>query len=49
VAWSSGTTSVATINSNGLATLLTAGTSEITASITTSSGSKQDTTTLTVQ
>jgi hypothetical protein len=49
VQWSSGTTSVATINSNGLATLLTAGTTQITASITTSSGSKTDSTNLTVQ
>jgi len=49
VAWSSGTTTVATINNTGLATLLSAGTTQITASVTTSSGSKTANSTLTVQ
>lgn len=49
VQWTSASTTVATINNNGLATLLTPGTTTITASITTSDGSKSDSTTMTVQ
>ncbi|MGZ4816453.1 MAG: Ig-like domain-containing protein [Terriglobales bacterium] len=49
VQWTSGTTTVATINKTGLATLLTAGTTQITATIATASGSVTANTTLTVQ
>jgi len=49
VAWTSGTTTTATINSNGLATLIAAGQTTITATVTTSSGDKTGTTTMTVQ
>ncbi len=49
VQWTSGTTSVATINKTGLASLLTAGSTQITASVTTGSGSVSGNTTMTVQ
>jgi trimeric autotransporter adhesin len=50
VSWSSGTTSVATINSSGLASLLTSGTTTIKATInTTPALTDQPTTTMTVQ
>lgn len=49
VQWTSGTTSVATINNNGLASLVATGTSQITATVTTSSGTVTANTTLTVQ
>lgn len=49
VGWSSGSTSVATVNSTGLVTGVSAGTSVITVTVTTSTGSVTATTTLTVQ
>ena len=49
VQWTSGTTSVATISKTGLATLIATGTSQITASVTTGTGSVSGNTTLTVQ
>jgi len=50
VQWTSSNTSIATINSNGLATLITGGGQQttITASVTTSSGTVTGTTTMTV-
>jgi uncharacterized protein YjdB len=49
VAWSSGTTSVATVNSTGQITGVAAGTSVITVTVNTTSGTVTGTTTLTVQ
>lgn len=49
VAWTSGTTTIATINGNGLATLLSSGSTTITATVTTSSGQVTANTTMNVQ
>lgn len=49
VAWSSGTASVATVNTNGVVTGITPGTSQITATVSTSTGSVTGTVNVIVQ